>query len=108
MCRGGQEGGGRERTFSREAGSWLRGQRWGGCPDKQGEEAPLAWSKSGFLENFKEMVWSLFLLVATLTFTEALPLFAFLFPVCASTGYFYLQHCRAVGPMQWVKACETL
>lgn len=61
-----------------------------------------------FLEDYKELVWSLLLLVATWTFTKPLSLFAFLFPVCVSTGYFYLQHCRAVGPMRWVKVCETL
>jgi len=41
-----------------------------------------AWEKSAFLEDCKEMAWSLLLLIATLTFTKPPSLFAFLFPAC--------------------------
>lgn len=66
------------------------------------------WKKSAFLENHKEMVWSLLLLNATLIITKPLFLFAFLFAVHVSIGYLYLQHCRVVGPAQWEKFCGTL
>lgn len=39
------------------------------------------WRKSAFLENCREMMWSLLLLDATFIFTKPLFLFAFSFPV---------------------------
>lgn len=102
---GGWEGKERERR-GRELAAWAEVGR----PLRQAGRrcATQAWSKSDFLEDCKEMLRSLLLLVAALTFTKPLSLFAFLFPVCVGTGYFYLQCCTAVGPMRWVKVCETL
>lgn len=101
----GKEVGGKGRSFSRgsdfatetDGGRLLR---WAGrrCSSTH------TWRKSAFLENRKEMVWSLLLLDATLIFTNLFP-FAFLSPVHVSIGYLHLQHCSVVRPMQWGKVC---
>lgn len=55
-----------------------------------------AWKSPAFREDCEEVMRSLLLRVTALTFTKLPSLFAFLFPVCVSSGYFYLQHCRVV------------
>lgn len=90
-CRGVEEVSGKGR---KGAAAWAevgRLSRWAGrrCTTQ-------VWKRLTFHEDCKEMVWSLLLLVTTLTFTKLPSLFAFLFPVCVSSGYFYLQHCRVV------------
>lgn len=88
-----------ERDFATEADmksllTWAR-RRW----------STQTWRNSAFLENCREMTWSLLLLDATLIFTKPLFLFAFLFPVPVSTGYLYLQSCsvwtNAMGEGLW-------